>query len=253
MHATAESKHIWPEAEKKNKKQHLAQNSSRPCIHPTRSPAAPLPHRARMWTRIPANLFPAILDNLKAADVVQLLQASKNTRKDNTHAAAACTSRIRTLKEATAPLAHPRVRLPGFATPPDAFVEDTSRPEHMHQCLLHWAADWGSTGALHDWLQDIGLGAFSPAEAILCMNAWSERAHGTRLSDLLVKAVTQFYYQSEETTDEENPFSLPGKAAASLLILFEYNRFTGAVWAGDIAFKRRKWLQNRKMRTLKQT
>ncbi len=198
-----------------------------------------------MWGRIPATVFPIILDNLKAIDVLQLLQVDKNIRKDNAHVTAACSARIRDLREATAPLSRAKLRLPGFATAPDVYVEDTTRPEHMHQFLLHWAADWGNTGILYDWLQDTGLGAFHPAEAVLCMNAWSERAHGNRLSDLLTKSASHFYYQSEESTDDENPFALPGKADASLVILFEYNRFTGAIWAGDIAPKRRRWMQTR--------
>jgi hypothetical protein len=88
-----------------------------------------------------------------------------------------------------------RLRMPGFAGP---VTISCSRParEWRHWPLWTSRLETRESQSLLDWLEWNGLEAFSPAEAVLVLNAWpvETRRAGAALSDFLRETNAEFLY-----------------------------------------------------------
>ncbi|CAE7262666.1 unnamed protein product, partial [Symbiodinium microadriaticum] len=142
------------------------------------------------------------------------------------------------------PLLDGRLRLPGFHSPGFPVYVEPSCPQRafwLNPNSHPWYRRLGSENRMVEWLYNTDLLAFTPAEAVLIMNAWSPylRAEGAHLSDFFQDARARFFYtpcRSQATEDEAGPLS---ELPASLVIIFTYCGFEGVVWAGVIADLRR--------------
>ena len=182
---------------------------------------------------LPTSTTQFILRYLKRTDHVQLLSTCETLKQQFHEQLETCQGLIRNIRIALTPLLHMRIRLPGFFTPTHTFIESTQHNYSTYPYLHEWAQHWGNPHALSTWLDDVGMGAFNPSEAILPLNAWTQRAQGTRLSDFLCSAFTQYFYVPVEHHRRRTTHD------ASLVICFEYHDFCGIIWTGQIARNRR--------------
>ncbi|CAE7257269.1 unnamed protein product, partial [Symbiodinium sp. CCMP2592] len=192
---------------------------------------------------------------LGIAGAVPLLRCSRNCLAtgpgvQGTSLRVYIASSIRRARAALKPLLDGRLRLPGFHAPGFPVYVEPSRPHRAFWLDPHshpWHGWLGSENRMIEWLYDADLLAFTPAEAVLIMNAWFPylRAEGAQLSDFFQDARARFFYkpcQGQTAEDETGPLRKP---AASLVIIFNYCGFEGVVWAGAIADPRQNFCQSR--------
>jgi len=141
-------------------------------------------------------------------------------------------------REALAPLhTQPPLRLPGFLTPTTVLVESMSK----YYCTRSsndpepWLS--GSYANLQEWLEEVGMGAFSPSESILILNAWTAREADNRISDFLREAFTGYFYIPQPPT-HNYPHN-----GAGLVITISCRGYDGIIWAGTLAKQRIQQIQ----------
>ena len=129
------------------------------------------------------------------------------------------------------------LRLPGFLSPTTMLVEGKSQYYSTRSGSETEPWQSGSQANLEEWLEEVGMGAFSPSESILALNAWTAREPGNQLSDFLREAFTRYFYIPRPPT-RNYPHN-----GAGLLITFNYRGYEGIIWAGTLAEQRKQQMQ----------
>ena len=133
---------------------------------------------------------------------------------------------------------------PSHGTPEDhAIALSWFPPSRGHQ-VHFWLGSAGSVGPVADpgapvedllyWLDDFGLGGFSPAEAVLVMNAWpagTMRQAGEALSDLLEDANCEFFYSA--MLAPRRPGTGVRRTVVNVVVFFTYNGLSGVLQMED--------------------
>ncbi|CAE7459872.1 unnamed protein product [Symbiodinium sp. CCMP2592] len=131
---------------------------------------------------------------LTPAEVLLLLQVSRSSNMRRLAWARAVLADVARLRRVLEPLGTMRLRFPGFDLPVSIRCTKGWTPPDPSDPL----ETLGPVEDLLYWLDDFGLGGFSPAEAVLVMNAWpiETRNAGAALSDLLEESDSHFFYSA---------------------------------------------------------
>ena len=164
---------------------------------------------------------------LGEADAQRLLLASKSVRRACPSTAEKIEATAKTIGQAVSPLCSAGMRLPGFLGPVATTCRAISGAASLPRARAATPNNHSETAMAR--MQGADLGGFSPAEAVLIMNAWPPRLRheGCRLSDFFQAASARFFYRDavEDYDFESHVFKTV--RAASLWILFDYRGFKG--------------------------
>ncbi|CAE7341545.1 unnamed protein product [Symbiodinium sp. CCMP2592] len=131
---------------------------------------------------------------LTPAEELLLLQVGRSSNMRRLAWARAVLADVARLRRVLEPLRTMRLRFPGFDLPVSIRYTKGWAPPNPSDPL----ETLGPVEDLLCWLDDFGLGGFSPAEAVLVMNAWpiETRDAGAALSDLLEESDSHFFYSA---------------------------------------------------------
>ncbi|CAE7351031.1 unnamed protein product [Symbiodinium sp. CCMP2592] len=131
---------------------------------------------------------------LTAEELLLLLQLKRSLPMRNLFWALRLQADVAALRTIMASLRSTQLRFPGFRLPVTVHSSKTwtsPSPDDPLQTL-------GTVEHLLHWMEDFGLGRFTPSEAVLVMNAWpkTSRDVGAALSDVLTEAHAEFFYRT---------------------------------------------------------
>lgn len=169
---------------------------------------------------------------LAPAEVLLLLQVDKSPRLKRLAWARKILADAARLRQVMEPLKTMQLQFPGFHRPVDI------------RCTSGWAPPdptdpLQTLGPVEDllcWLDDFGLGGFSPAEAILVMNAWpagATRQAAMALSDILTEARCEFFFSARLTP--RRPGTRSRCTVVNVVVFFTYRGLSGVLQMEDTA------------------
>lgn len=167
---------------------------------------------------------------LTPAEILLLLQVDRSPTLRRLAWARRVLSDAARLRRVMEPLRTMQLRFPGFNVPVNI------------RCTKYWSPPDPSDplqtlGPVEDllyWMDDFGLGGFSPGEAVLVMNAWprATRDVGAALSDLLEESESEFFYSARPAA------RLPGTqlepALVNVVVFFTYRGLDGVLQMQDV-------------------
>ena len=133
---------------------------------------------------------------LTPAEVLLLLQVDRSPNLKRLAWAQGILTDAARLRRVMEPLKTMQLQFPGFHRPVDIRCTSGWTPPDPLDPLQ----TLGPVEDLLYWLDDFGLGAFSPVEAILVMNAWpagATRQAAAALSDLLAESNSDFFFAAK--------------------------------------------------------
>ena len=134
------------------------------------------------------------------------------------------------LRRVMEPLKSMQLHFPGFHRPVDIRCTSVWTPPDPSDPLR----TLGPVEDLLYWLDDFGLGGFSPAEAVLVMNAWpagATRQAGEALSDLLAEASTEFFFSAMLTPRRRG--TRIRRTVVNVVVFFTYRGLSGVLQIED--------------------
>lgn len=162
---------------------------------------------------------------LTPEELLVLLQLKRSLPMRNLAWALRLREDVAALRTITVSLRCTQLRFPGFSGPVTVHagkVATTPRPDDPLQTL-------GTVEHLLRWMEDFGLGGFTPSEAVLVMNAWPKatRHVGATLSDFLTETHAEFFYRTGFAP--LMPESCIKTLMASAVIFFVYRGMPGVL------------------------
>ena len=167
---------------------------------------------------------------LTPAEVLLLLQVGRSPNVRRLAWARAVLADVARLRRVMEPLRTMRLRFPGFDLPVSI------------RCATGWAPPDSSDplqtlGPVEDllyWLDDFGLGGFSPVEAVLVMNAWpiETRNAGAALSDLLEDSDCTFFYSARPVACVPGTEHYP--VEVDVVVFFTYKGLNSVLQMHDV-------------------
>ena len=123
-----------------------------------------------------------------------LLQLKRSLPMRNLDWALRLQADVAALRTIMASLQSTQLRFPGFCCPVTVHSGKAWTPQSPDDPLQ----TLGTVEHLLHWMEDFGLGGFTPSEAVLVMNAWpnTTRDVGAALSDFLTEAHAEFFYRT---------------------------------------------------------
>ena len=167
---------------------------------------------------------------LTPAEVLLLLQVDKSPNLKRLAWARLVLVDAARLHRVMEPLKTMQLRFPGFHRPVDIRCTSGWVPPDPSDPLQ----TLGPVEDLLYWLDDFGLGGFSPAEAVLVMNAWpagTMRQAGEALSDLLEDANCEFFYSA--MLAPRRPGTGVRRTVVNVVVFFTYNGLSGVLQMED--------------------
>ncbi|CAE7843113.1 unnamed protein product, partial [Symbiodinium necroappetens] len=129
---------------------------------------------------------------LTAEELLVLLQLKRSLPMRNLDWALRLQADVAALRTIMASLQSTQLRFPGFCCPVTVEFGKAWTPQSSDDPLQ----TLGTVEHLLHWMEDFGLGGYTPSEAVLVMNAWPKttRDVGAALSDFLTEAHAEFFY-----------------------------------------------------------
>ena len=162
---------------------------------------------------------------LTAEELLVLLQLKRSLPMRNLDWALRLQADVAALRTIMASLQSTQLRFPGFCCPVTVHSGKAWTPQSPDDPLQ----TLGTVEHLLHWMEDFGLGGFTPSEAVLVMNAWpnTTRDVGAALSDFLTEAHAEFFYRTGFAP------MLPGSRIksqmASAVVFFVYKGMRGVL------------------------
>ena len=162
---------------------------------------------------------------LTPEELLLLLQLKRSLPMRNLVWALRLREDVAALRTIMVSLRSTQLRFPGFSSPVTVHAGKVWTPPSPDDPLQ----TLGTVEHLLHWMEDFGLGGFTPSEAVLVMNAWPKttRHAGAALSDFLTEAHAEFFYRTGVTS------VMPGSPFKTLMaravIFFVYKGLRGVL------------------------